>query len=219
MTAIETPSPCLIIEPATVDRAGMRALLERDADLEVIAHVKSVAEAMEITAEPSVVLVGLVSCDASEIGIVSTIQSRFPTAGILVLAHTADLETLRELVGDGIGYISKAADDAELARAARAVAHGGRYLDPSIGAVFAGGQPSTWRDTPLRDLSPAEIDVLRLLALGYTNAEIGGRLGYSVRSIETRRSQLQHKLDAHTRAELVRLALDAGLVDRPRPER
>ncbi len=214
MTVTQMTEQCLIVEPATVDREGLRAFIDRAPDLELLAEAHTAEEATSLAIEPRVVLVGLVSCEASEIEIVDTLRARFPEAGMLVLAHEADLETIRSLMSAGVGgYVSKSAEDAELVRAVRSVAHGMQYLDPSLGAAFAGVQPRAYPDGPLRDLSRAEIDVLRLLALGYTNAEIAQLLTYSVRSIEARRAQIQRKLDTHSRAELVRLALDNGLIE------
>ena len=106
----------------------------------------------------------------------------------------------------------KSATPADLFAGIRAVAGGGPYLQPSIGIAFASRPPSEAARPTVGGLTPKETDVLRLLALGHTNAEIAQLLGASLRTIETHRAHIHQKLDRHSRAELVRFSLDAGLL-------
>jgi two-component system, NarL family, response regulator NreC len=94
----------------------------------------------------------------------------------------------------------------------RCVAGGGTYLNPRLGAALAAAppEPSGRPD----DLTEREVEVLRLIALGHTNAEIAGQLYLSVRTVESHRAHIQQKLGRSTRAELVRYALEHGLVSR-----
>jgi two-component system response regulator NreC len=117
----------------------------------------------------------------------------------------------RALRAGAVGYVLKEAADAELVEAIRRAAAGGTYLNPSLGARLATipEHPSG----PPDGLSDREVDVLRLIALGHTNAEIGEQLFLSVRTVETHRAHIQQKLGRSTRAELVRYALDQGLLD------
>ena len=103
--------------------------------------------------------------------------------------------------------LKEAADD-ELVEAVRRAAVGESYLYPRLGARIASEPPPG----PPDDLSEREVDVLRLIALGHTNAEIAERLFLSVRTVETHRSHIQRKLRLSTRAELVRYALERGLI-------
>ena len=114
--------------------------------------------------------------------------------------------------GEELGYVLKDAADGELVDVVRRVAEGGTYLNPALGARLATTpeRPSG----PPGDLSGREAQVLRLIALGYTNAEIAEQLFLSVRTVETHRAHIQQKLGRSTRAELVRYALDNGLLDR-----
>ena len=108
------------------------------------------------------------------------------------------------------GYLVKTAADEELVRALRAVSEGERYLHPSLGAKLA--QPVA-PSGPVDELSPREREVLRLLALGYTNQEIAQELVVSVRTVESHRAHVMTKLRAESRAAMVKHALDAGLLD------
>jgi two-component system, NarL family, response regulator NreC len=107
--------------------------------------------------------------------------------------------------------VLKEAADSELVEAVRRAAAGGTYLNPRLGAALAAAPPAP--SGPPDDLSAREVEVLRLIALGHTNAEIAGALFLSVRTVETHRAHIQQKLRLSTRAELVRYALDRGLLD------
>ena len=110
------------------------------------------------------------------------------------------------------GYVLKSAATTDLFAGIRAVARGGLYLQPSIGIAFASRPPEQLASSAVAGLTPKETDVLRLLALGHTNAEIAGLTGSSLRTIETHRAHIHQKLDRHTRAQLVRFALEIGLL-------
>ena len=122
-----------------------------------------------------------------------------------------DLPTVRAVLAAGAdGYVLKSAATADLLAGIRTVARGGLYLQPSIGIAFASRPPDEVARPTVGGLTPKETDVLRLLALGHTNAEIAQLLGASLRTIETHRAHIHQKLDRHSRAQLVRFALDAG---------
>jgi two-component system response regulator NreC len=103
-------------------------------------------------------------------------------------------------------YVLKEAADDELVEAIRAAAAGDTYLNPRLGALLAAAPPTA--PGPPDDLTPRELDVLRLIALGHTNTEIAGKLFLSVRTIETHRGHIQQKTRRTTRAELVAYALE-----------
>jgi two-component system response regulator NreC len=109
--------------------------------------------------------------------------------------------------------VLKSANTTDLLAGVRAVARGDLYLQPSVGTAFASPQPDDRVETgEVGGLTPKEIEVLKLLALGHTNAEIAELTGSSLRTIEAHRAHIQQKLHCHTRAELVRIAFDAGLL-------
>ena len=117
------------------------------------------------------------------------------------------------LQAGALGYVLKEAADEELLEAVRLAADGDTYLNPRLGARIAAApaEPAG----PPDDLTERELEVLRLIALGHTNAEIAGQLYLSVRTVETHRAHIQQQDSGRsTRAELVRYALDHGLIDR-----
>ena len=108
-----------------------------------------------------------------------------------------------------IGYVLKEAADEELVEAVRRAAAGESYLNPRLGARLA-SEPQSGLPG---DLSEREVDVLRLIALGHTNAEVAEQLYLSVRTVETHRAHIQQKLRLSTRAELVQYALEHKLIN------
>jgi two-component system response regulator NreC len=195
-------------------REGVLALIEQEDDLEVVAEAASVqaVETLEDVA-PTVIVTDLVLPDAEREEIIARLRARFEHAAIVALTSLDDLPTVQQILAAGAdGYVLKSAAKAELFAGIRAVAHGGMYLQPSIGIAFASRQPDGHEEHTVGGLTPRETDVLRLLALGHTNAEIAQILGASLRTIETHRAHIHQKLDRHTRAQLVRFALDAGLL-------
>jgi two-component system response regulator NreC len=198
-----------------VVREGLRALLERQADIEVLAEAGSVAEALEVDVEPDVVVADLVLPDDRGVDVVRRLKERHPGSAILVLTMVDNPTDVQLCLAAGArGYVLKETASAELVDAVRRVAGGQDYLQPSLGAALA-----RWRDTPGRvharsvdELTPREREVMRCIALGHTNAEIATMLSVSVRTVENHRASVLRKLGLRTRAELVRHANEAGLV-------
>ena len=139
------------------------------------------------------------------------VAERSPGTRTVVLTMQEDPEFARRALRAGAAaYVLKEAADTELVEAIRRAAAGETYLNPSLGARLAATpeKPSG----PPDDLTEREVEVLRLIALGHTNAEIGGQLFLSVRTVETHRAHIQQKLSRSTRAELVRYAIDHELL-------
>ena len=131
---------------------------------------------------------------------------------VVVLTMQNDPAFARQALQNGaLAYVLKEAADAELVQAVQAAADGRTYLNPQLGARMAATPPGP--SGPPDDLTERELEILRLIALGHTNAEIGEKLFLSVRTIESHRSHIQQKTSRSTRAELVRYALDHGLVE------
>jgi len=204
----------LLMDDHVVVREGLRALLERQQDIHVLAEAGSVAEALEADVDPDVVVADLVLPDDRGADVVRRLRERYADSAILVLTmvdNPTDVQLC--LAADARGYVLKETASTELVDAVRKVAGGEDYLQPSLGAALA-----KWRDKPGRvharavdDLTPREREVLRLIALGHTNAEIATMLYVSVRTVENHRASVLRKLGLRTRAELVRHANDAGL--------
>jgi two-component system response regulator NreC len=143
---------------------------------------------------------------------IPTILEQAPTTAIVVLTMQNDPSFARQALQSGaLGFVLKESADDELLEAIRLAAAGDTYLNPRLGARLA-AQPSEPAGPP-DDLSERELEVLRLIALGHTNAEIAGQLYLSVRTVESHRSHIQQKTRRSSRAELVRYALQHGLVE------
>jgi two-component system response regulator NreC len=140
-----------------------------------------------------------------------------PDAKILILSMQDDPRYVREAFDAGAsGYVLKEAADSEVVAAVREVAGGGRYVDPELGARLVAAESAERKRAEEDPLSEREGEVLRLLALGHTNQEIAKQLYISVRTAETHRAHIMQQLRLSSRAELVRYALDRGLLeDRP----
>jgi two-component system, NarL family, response regulator NreC len=135
-----------------------------------------------------------------------------PDTTIVVLTMQDDTGFARSALQSGaLGFVLKEAADEELLEAIQLAAAGERYLNPRLGARLAAQPPAPVG--PPDDLTERELDVLRLIALGHTNAEIAEQLFLSTRTVETHRAHIQRKLGRNTRAELVRYALEHDLMD------
>jgi two-component system response regulator NreC len=204
----------LLMDDHVVVREGLRALLERQDDIQVLAEAGSVAEAIAADVEPDVVVADLVLPDDRGADVVRRLRERYADAAVLVLTMVDNPTDVQLCLAAGArGYVLKETASTELVDAVRKVAGGEDYLQPSLGAALA-----KWRDAPGRvharaidDLTPREREVLRLIALGHTNAEIATMLYVSVRTVENHRASVLRKLGLRTRAELVRHATEAGL--------
>ena len=204
-----------------VVRSGLRRILDAEDDLEVVGEAGSVREAVAVaeTCRPDVFVMDLGLPDGSGIAATNEVVRVSPATRVLVLSVHDDVAYLRRAFEAG-GYLVKEAADVELVQAVRQVASGKRYVHPSLGAALLDPDAAPARlGGPGGELSDRELEVLRMMALGLTNAEIGQRLSVSVRTVETHRSHIHQKLNVRNRAELVRRAKQAGLleVDEPGP--
>ena len=204
----------VLADDHAVVRAGLRLVLEREAGLEVVSEVGEAEAAVRTVLghKPSVVILDLnMPGDLTSLGAIPLITEASPRTGIVVLTMQDDPQFARRALRAGAaGYVLKDAADNELVEAVRRVAAGGTYLNPTLGAALAAEPPEA--QGPPDDLTEREVEVLRLIALGHTNAEIAEQLFLSVRTVETHRAHIQQKLDRTSRAELVRYALDHGLL-------
>jgi two-component system response regulator NreC len=139
-----------------------------------------------------------------------------PDVKVLILSMQDDPRYLREAFAAGAsGYVLKEAVDREVVTAIREVAAGGRYVHPELGARLIAAEAEAARQAEEDPLSDREREVLRLLALGYTNQEIAKQLFISVRTAETHRAHVMQKLRLASRADLVRYAIAHGLLEQP----
>lgn len=209
------PIRIVLADDHGVVRSGLRLLLEADGDFEVVAEAADTDEILRVVLgyKPDVLVLDL-NMPGEQLlpERLSRVVERSPATKTVILTMQNDLESARDALRAGaLGYVLKEAADTELVEAVRRAAVGETYLDPALGARMArvpevpSGQPD--------GLSEREVEILGFIALGQTNAEIGASLFLSVRTVETHRAHIQQKLGRTSRAELVRYALDHGLLD------
>jgi two-component system response regulator NreC len=192
-------------------------VLDAEPDIETVGEAadadRAVFEAMEH--RPDVVLMDVVMPGKSGIDGMPALLQAGPQTKVLVLSMEDDPAYVRQAFDAGAsGYVLKEAADTQVADAVRAVAAGERYVHPALGARLVAAESEARRRAAADPLSDREREILRLLALGHTNQEIGQLLYISVRTAETHRAHIMQKLRLSSRAELVRYALTEGLLER-----
>jgi two-component system response regulator NreC len=202
----------VLADDHAVVRRGLRALVEAAAGLQVLAEAANVTDAERLTRmhRPRVLVIDLNMPGGSVLEAIPRLREHAPGVGIVVLTMQDDPAFARQALQAGaLGFVLKESAEEELLQAIRNAAVGDTFLNPRLGARIA-AEPAA---RPEGGLSEREVALLRLLALGHTNAEIAEHLYLSPRTVETHRAQVQHKLQIGSRAELVRYALDHGLLD------
>jgi len=205
----------LIVDDHQLVRSGLRRLLESEEDLAVEDEAGTAYDAVRLARlhKPDVILLDVVMPGGSGLDAIPEIRDAAPNARILTLSMQDDPSYVRQAFAAGAsGYVLKEAADDELLAAVREVAEGGRYVDPQLGARLAAADAAAAAEAADDPLTDREREVLRLLALGHTNQEIAQMLYLSVRTAETHRARIMQKLRLTTRAELVRYAIDHGLL-------
>ncbi|MGB6425798.1 MAG: response regulator transcription factor [Solirubrobacterales bacterium] len=204
----------VLADDHTVVRSGLRLVLESEADLEVVAEAEDVDATVRkvMGYKPSVLVLDINMGGRSSLDSIAEMRAASPDTEIVVLTMQAETEYAREALRSGAkGYLLKEAADTELVEAVRSAAAGHSYVQPAIGARLAAEAPGVW---PPDGLTEREAEVLRLIALGHTNKEIGDQLFLSVRTVESHRARIQQKLGIQSRAELVAYALERRMIGR-----
>ena len=203
----------VIADDHEVVRAGLRLLLDAEEGFEVVSEAGDIelAERRVAAYHPQVLVLDVNMPGGSTLPAIPRLRASAPETNIVVLTMQNDPELARDALRAGAtGFVLKEAARSELIQAVRLAAEGRTYLNPELGARLATEIPVT-RTAP-DDLSPRELEVLRLIALGHTNAEIATQLYLSVRTVESHRAHIQHKTERSTRAELVAYARQLGLI-------
>lgn len=208
----ETGSLTIVLaDDHVVVRSALRILLESEPGFEVVAEAGTADDAVRYVMghRPNVLILDLNMPGTPSLEVMPKIAEVSPGTNVVVLTMRNEPAFARQALQAGVrGYVLKEAADDDLIRAVRSAAAGETYLQPSLGARLA----SEARNESEGGLSERERDVLRLIALGHTNAEIAEMLFLSIRTVETHRASIQSKLDATSRSELVRYALDQGMI-------
>jgi two-component system, NarL family, response regulator NreC len=207
------PIRIVIADDHAVVRSGLRMVLDSEHDIEVVAEAGDVPSALRAVRayHPRVLVLDLNMPGEPSLQAIPRLLEEAPETAIVVLTMQQDPAYAREALRAGArGYVLKEAADAELVQAVRLATDGRTYLNPELGARMAAEPPPSG---PPDDLTERELEVLKLIALGHTNTEIAAHLFLSVRTIESHRAHIQQKVRRSTRAELVRYALDHGLIE------
>ena len=201
----------LLVDDHELLRAGLRSRLEREPGIAIVAEADTAERAvlMARKLQPDLILLDLLLPRKSGADVIPELADVAPEAKVLVVSSQAAPSSVRRALSAGAsGYLPKRSSDRELVTAIRLVADGSGYVEPDLGAkLVTPGGPSA-----LEPLSERERDIIQLLALGYTNQEIGKRLFISVRTVDTHRAHIMRKLQLETRAELVMFALAHGVI-------
>jgi DNA-binding NarL/FixJ family response regulator len=207
----------VLVEDHALVRAGIRSLLEKLADLEVVAEAGDGRTALTLIAQhqPDVVLMDIKMAGLNGLEATARIVRDLPGVRVVILSMYANEEyVIQALRAGASGYLLKDAGTAELEVAVRAAAQGETYLSPAISRRMiqdylqvVGGEGGA-----LEQLTPRQREVLQLVAEGHSVKEIARVLHVSVKTVETHRAQLMERLDIHDVAGLVRYAIRVGLV-------
>ena len=204
----------VLVDDHAVVREGYRRLLERTEDISVIAEVATGEEAYRVVCElqPDVTVMDINLPGIGGIEVVRRIVSRLPEAKILMFSmHEDTVFSSRALQAGARGYVTKSAAPEVLIEAVRLVAAGKLYISHEMAQELA-VQMLPGRDNPIDALSAREFEVFRLLVAGHSLQEISKILCLSYKTVANYQSNIKHKLDVSNSAQVVRIALNHGLI-------
>jgi two-component system, NarL family, response regulator NreC len=211
----ESPIRVVLADDHELVRDGIRMVLESEPDIEVVAQASDAETAARYVLghKPAILVLDLSMPGRPSLEVMPEIVETSPATSVIVLTMQNEPAFAREALRAGArGFVVKQSAAGELVAAIRTVLGGETYINPILGAKVAAEPPPP--EGPPDDLTPREIEVLGLLALGYMNPEIAEQLVLSVRTVETHRANIQRKTGLSTRAELIAYALENDLVER-----
>jgi two-component system response regulator NreC len=201
----------VLADDHSVVRRTLRRLLDTEEDVDVVAEAADLPTATRhVHAHvPHVLVLDLQMPNGSSLDMISRLRAQVPGTEIVVVTmETSPLFAQRAIDAGAVGFVLKERADCELSEAVRRAAKGREYVSPRVAAGLGALRRAVSGD----GLSPRETEILRLIALGYTSAEIAVKLHLSNRTVETHRARIYRKLGLSTRAQLVRHALDRHLI-------
>jgi DNA-binding NarL/FixJ family response regulator len=207
----------LLADDHALLRAGLRALLEKMADVEIVAEASDGRHALRLIEEhhPDVVLMDIMMPELNGLDATARAASKFPNTRVVILSMSADQEfVLQALQAGAAGYLLKNVTPAELELAIRAAARGEIHLCSAISKHVINGCLASGKATASSQtqLTPRQREVLQLIAEGSTTKAIAKKLGISVKTAESYRAELMEALDIHDVAGLTRYAIRTGMI-------
>ena len=207
----------LVADDHTLVRAGIRELLQKIPQVEVVAEAGDGREALALVKAklPNLVLLDIAMKSLTGLEVAERIAKDFPGVKVIILSMHANEEyVMRALRAGASGYLLKDAATAELELALKAVSAGETYLSPAISRAVIDSYLGRveGKQSPLDQLTPRQREILQLIAEGRSTKEIAFTLNVSVKTVETHRAQLMDRLDIHDVAGLVRYAMRVGLI-------
>ncbi|HST51157.1 MAG TPA: response regulator transcription factor [Pyrinomonadaceae bacterium] len=206
----------LLVEDHEIVREGVRVMVGAQADMEVVGEAGDGSTALRLAQElrPDIIVMDISMPGMNGLQATQKMKQCCPEVKVLMLTRHTDLGFLQQILAAGAsGYVLKQSASTELIRAIRTVAAGGSHLDPTIAGKVMGGfarSRSKPRAEAQGSISDREAEVLRLIALGYSNKEIAARLEISVKTVEVHKANAMRKLDMRSRIDIVRYALLQG---------
>ncbi|HLX58485.1 MAG TPA: response regulator transcription factor [Ktedonobacteraceae bacterium] len=230
-TPKNAPARVLLADDHDILRQGLKMLLSLQPDIEIVGEARTGREAVELTRilQPDVVVMDITMPDMDGLEACHIIRKEQPATQILMLTmHESEEYFLEALRLGAAGYVVKRAAPTELRMAILSVSQGGAFLYPGLAKALIRGyvdnaatpstesaeirEPARNNAPELRNLTPREIEVLKLVAGGYTNQEIADRLVISIKTVQAHRANVMEKLDLHDVTHLVRFAIRSGLI-------
>jgi two-component system, NarL family, response regulator NreC len=205
------PIAVVLADDHTMLRRTLRRLLDGEQSVSVVEEASDLPSAIEHvhSLQPRVLVLDLDMPNGSTIEAVRQLRTEVPWTEVVVLTTEESALVAQQLLAAGaVGFVFKDRAETELLDAVHRAAHGEEFVSPPVAA----GLEVLRRTSDGGLLSPREVEILRLIALGYTSAEIAAKLHLSRRTVETHRARIFQKLELRTRAELVRFALDRRLI-------
>ncbi|MFO7539915.1 MAG: response regulator transcription factor [Chloroflexota bacterium] len=207
----------LLVDDHQIVRAGLRMLFQAEADMEIVGEVGSGHSALAATAElkPDVVIMDVAMPGMSGIEATRRIKEANPETAVIALTMHEDEQYFFEMLAAGAsGYVPKRAAPDDLVSAIRTVSQGQVFLYPSLAKLLVKDflQRTDGDETAVEDLTPREREVLICIAEGHTNREIGADLSISVKTVDRHRENIMRKLNLQSRVELVRYAIEKGMI-------
>jgi DNA-binding NarL/FixJ family response regulator len=214
----DRPLRILLADDHATVRHGLKLLIDSQADMTVVAEAGDGLSAVQqsLQLKPDVIVMDISMPGMNGLTATKALKKAQPDAVIVTLTRHADDAYLQELLRAGVsGYVLKRSAPAELLQAIRAVAGGGQYLDSTLTARVTAGVIGRHgaAGRPVSSLTEREAEVLRLIAAGYGNKEIAGRLSLSVKTVETHKANAMRKLDLNGRIDIVKYAVLQGWLD------